>query len=55
VVDALKPIEQNGFMVADFYKDRVDCAFYVWDGRSQVASDISVIQAKHRATFQPVS
>ena len=55
VVDALKPVEQNGFMVADFYKDRVDCAFYVWDGRSQVASDISVIEAKHRATFQPVS
>jgi phosphodiesterase/alkaline phosphatase D-like protein len=46
-------IGENGFMVADFYADRVDCTFYTWDGSTQTMADISGLEASYRTTLQP--
>jgi hypothetical protein len=55
MVDAWTPIEENGFMVADFYKDRIDLAFYLWNGTSQRADDIQNIEPRHRVTLRPTA
>ncbi len=47
-------IGENGFMIADFYADRIDCAFYTWDGNSQTMADISGLNPSYRTTLQPV-
>jgi hypothetical protein len=55
MVDAWTPIEENGFIVADFYKDRIDLAFYLWNGTSQSADDIQNIEPGHRVTLRPTA
>ena len=43
----------NEFMVADFYKDRIDLAFHVWSHKTQSVSDIPNLEARHRVTLHP--
>jgi len=55
MIDTWPPFEENGFMLADFYKDRLELAFYAWSHRRQQATDIPNIEARHRATLRPVA
>ena len=55
MVDAWPPFEENGFMLADFYKDRIELAFYVWNHKTQSVSDIPALESKHRATLRPAA
>jgi hypothetical protein len=55
MVDAWTPIEENGFTVADFYRDRIELAFFVWSHERQRVSDIRSLEPRHRVALQPVS
>ena len=45
----------NGFMIGDFYRDRVECSFYGWDGRTQSVDSIADLDASHVTTIEPVA
>ncbi len=45
-------IGENGFMLADFYADRVDCTFYTWDGNTQTVASIAGLDPVYRTTLQ---
>ncbi len=49
------PVGANGFMIADFYRDRVECAFYAWDSRTQGEHEIANLDVAYRTTLQPVT
>ncbi len=49
------PVGVNGFMIADFYKDRVECSFYAWDSRIQEESAIANLDVSYRTTLRPVA
>lgn len=53
--DAWTPLEENGFMVADFHKDRVETAFYVWSHVRQRVEEIARLEPRHRVTLRPVA
>lgn len=55
MVDAWTPIEENGFMLADFYKDRIDLAFYLWNGNTQSVDDIRGLEPRQRVTLRPTA
>ena len=45
----------NGFMIGDFYRDRVECSFYGWDGRTQSVDSIADLDASYVTTIEPVA
>lgn len=45
-------IGENGFMIADFYSDHVDCAFYTWDSSTQSIEAIARLDPAYRTTLQ---
>lgn len=49
------PVGENGFLVADFYRDRVECAFYAWDSRTQSIDSIAGLDAAYGTTLEPVA
>ena len=49
------PVGANGFLIADFFRDRVECAFYAWDSRTQSITSIAGLDAAYRTTLQPVA
>ncbi|MGH6770131.1 MAG: hypothetical protein ACRECO_14035 [Xanthobacteraceae bacterium] len=55
MVDAWTPVEENGFMVADFFKDKIDLAFYLWSHKRQTVADIQSLEPRHRVTLRPVA
>jgi hypothetical protein len=48
-------VGENGFMIADFYADRVDCSFYNLEGSAQNLAGLSTINESYRTTLQPFS
>jgi len=44
----------NGFMIGDFYRDRIECAFYTWNPATQAVQDISQLEPAYRTTLQPI-
>lgn len=46
-------IGENGFMLADFYADRVDCTFYTWDGTVPMIPSIAGLDPSYRTTLYP--
>jgi hypothetical protein len=48
-------VGENGFMIADFYADRVDCSFYNLEGSVQNLAGLSTITESYRTTLQPFS
>jgi hypothetical protein len=55
VRDDWAPQAVNGFMIADFYRDRVDCAFYGWDSRVQDIDAIPGLQSSYSTSLRPVA
>ena len=55
VSDEWGPIGRNGFMIADFYRDRVDCSFYAWDSRTQSMDSIADLDPAYVTTLEPVA
>ena len=53
--DEWAPQAVNGFMIADFYRDRVDCAFYGWDSRVQDINAIPNLQESYSTSLKPVA
>jgi len=53
--DAWTPVEENGFMVADFHRDRIETAFYIWSHKRQKAEEIAKLEARQRVTLRPVT
>lgn len=53
IIDEWGLVGANGFMVADFYEDRVDCAFYTWNSATQSVESISGLDASYRTTLRP--
>jgi phosphodiesterase/alkaline phosphatase D-like protein len=49
------PIGANGFMVADFYRDRIECAFYVWSAATQSVEEIPMLTPAFNATLEPAA
>ncbi|MGY9105901.1 MAG: hypothetical protein ACKVG0_05110, partial [Alphaproteobacteria bacterium] len=47
-------VGENGFLIADFYGDRVDCSFFTWNGATQSVASIPGLDASYRTTLQPV-
>ena len=47
-------VGENGFLIADFYGDRVDCSFFTWNQRTQSVASIPGLGASYRTTLQPV-
>ena len=46
-------IGENGFLIADFYADRVECKFYTWDGTVQMIPSIAGLEPAYRTTLRP--
>ncbi len=55
MIDAWTPIEENGFMLADFYKDRIDLEFYLWGHKAMSVNDIRGLGPRHRLTLRPTT
>lgn len=55
MIETMKPVLQNGFTIADFYKDRIDLDFYLWDGTSQSATSIGGLAPAERVTLRPIT
>jgi len=55
MIDAWTPVEENGFMLADFYKEKIELTFYAWSHKGQQVTDIPSIDARHRATLRPAA
>ena len=53
--DEWGPIGENGFMIADFYRDRVECSFYTWDSRTQSVDSIAGLDPAYVTTLEPVA
>ena len=53
--DEWGPIGENGFMVADFYRNRVECSFYTWDSRTQSIDSIADLDPAYVTTLEPVA
>ena len=49
------PAGVNGFMIADFYRDRVECSFYAWDPRTESIASIADLGPAHVTTLEPVA
>ncbi|MSU65832.1 MAG: hypothetical protein EXS38_06975 [Opitutus sp.] len=47
--EEIKPIEQHGFTLADFYPDRIGLRFFKWDLKSQSPGDIDQLSPFHTA------
>ena len=47
VQEEVKPIEQHGFVLADFTRDRIVLRFFKWDVKAQRAEDIDELQPFH--------
>ena len=55
VSDEWGPLGVNGFMIADFHRDRVECSFYVWDSRTQGIDSIAGLDPAYVTTLEPVT
>lgn len=55
MTDEWGPHGVNGFMIADFYRDRVECAFYAWDSGTQSVDDIADLQVAYATTIEPLA
>jgi hypothetical protein len=53
--DQWAPIRENGFAVADFYRDRIELALFRWNGKTQKVTDIATLAPFAKRTFTPHS
>jgi len=42
--EQIKPIEQHGFTIADFYQDRIMLRFFKWDVNTQTTDEIDMLE-----------
>ena len=49
LVEEVKPIEQHGFTLVDFTRDKIALRFFKWDYRTQSPDDIDALQPFHSA------
>jgi hypothetical protein len=49
LVEEVKPIEQHGFTLVDFTRDKIALRFFKWDYRTQAPDDIDALQPFHSA------
>ena len=47
--EQVKPIEQHGFIVADFTADKIVLRFFKWDVRTQPVEAIDALKPFHTA------
>jgi hypothetical protein len=47
----VKPIEQHGFIVADFLTDRIDVRLFKWDVKTQPPDAIDTLEPFHTASW----
>lgn len=45
--EEIKPIEQHGFTLVDFTKDKMIISFFKWDVNTQTIADIDNLQPFH--------
>ena len=53
--DEWGPLGVNGFMIGDFYRDRVECSFYAWDSTTQSIDSIADLDPAYVTTLAPVA
>jgi hypothetical protein len=53
--EAIKPIEQHGFTLADFQPDRIVLQSFKWDVKTQSAEVIDSLEPFHRTELEPRS
>ncbi|TMJ83534.1 MAG: hypothetical protein E6G78_17520 [Alphaproteobacteria bacterium] len=49
--EQIKPIEQHGFILADFTQDKIVLRFFTWDVKAQPVEAIDMLQPFHIAEF----
>ncbi len=49
LAEQIKPIEQHGFVLADFTPDKIVLRFFAWDVKSQPVEAIDTLQPFHTA------
>lgn len=49
------PVAANGFMVADFYRDRIECSFYTWNAATQSVEELPMLTPSFSTVLEPVS
>jgi hypothetical protein len=42
--ELISPIEQNGFIIADFTADRITVRFFKWDRKTQTIADMNTLE-----------
>jgi hypothetical protein len=47
--EQIKPIEQHGFILADFTEDKTVLRFFTWDVKAQPVEAIDTLQPFHTA------
>jgi hypothetical protein len=52
MVEAITPIEQHGFTIADFTNDKVILKFFKWDLKTQPLEAIDTLEPFHTAELQ---
>jgi len=50
--EQVKPIEQHGFILADFTPDKIELRFFKWDVKTQPVDAIDTLQPFHTAELQ---
>ena len=51
VEEIVKPIEQHGFTIVDFTKDKIVLRMFKWDFKTQSVDDIDTLEPYIRAEF----
>lgn len=51
VREAVAPIEQHGFTIADFHPDRIDIQLFKWNQHAESVASIDTLQPFHRASL----
>ena len=49
--EQVKPIEQHGFILADFTPGKIVLRFFTWDVKTQPVEAIDALQPFHTAEF----
>ena len=42
--EEIKPLEQHGFTIADFYQDKITMRFFKWDVNNQTTQAIDTLE-----------
>jgi hypothetical protein len=51
VEEEVKPIEQHGFTVVDFERDKIGLRFFKWDLKTQKPEAIDTLEPFHATTL----